>query len=52
VDDLVNNRQNRKDAARPEEGKQGSAQATQVPPQPQPAAKEKPGGFLNKLFGG
>ncbi|HEX2511424.1 MAG TPA: acetate--CoA ligase, partial [Xanthobacteraceae bacterium] len=52
VDDLVNNRQNRKDAARPDDGKQGSAQATAKPMPPQPAAKEKPGGFLNKLLGG
>jgi acetyl-CoA synthetase len=53
VDDLVNNRQNRKDGPRPEERKQEPAQATQMPPpQPQPAAKEKAAGFFNKLFGG
>jgi hypothetical protein len=51
VDDLVNNRQNRKDA----QGSAGQepAQATRMPPpQPQPAVKAKPGNFFNKLFGG
>ncbi len=57
VDDLVNNRQNRKDAPQPGERKQEPAQATRMPPQqqpqqPQPAATEKPAGFFNKLFGG
>jgi acetyl-CoA synthetase len=53
VDDLVNNRQNRKDGTPPPERRQEPAQATRMPaPQPQPAVQAKPGGFFNKLFGG
>jgi acetyl-CoA synthetase len=57
VDDLVNNRQNRKEGEPPAE--RPLAQATQAtpaarvpPPQPQPAVKARPGGFFSKLFGG
>jgi hypothetical protein len=54
VDDLVNNRQNRRDGETPAERRPEPPQAPPTPPQPQPqpAAKEKPGGFFSKLFGG
>jgi acetyl-CoA synthetase len=58
VDDLINNRQNRKDdeppaERRPEPEPAQTAQAARrPPPQPQPAVKAKPGGFFSKLFGG
>jgi acetyl-CoA synthetase len=51
VDDLVNNRQNRKDGEPPPERRPEPA-TRMAPPQPQPAAKAKPGGFFSKLFGG
>jgi acetyl-CoA synthetase len=52
VDDLVNNRQNRKDDAPAPDGRPETAQATRTPPQPGPAVKEKLGGFFSKLFRG
>jgi hypothetical protein len=53
VDDLVNNRQNRKDGQPPAEHRAQPAQAARMPaPDPEPAVKVKPGGFFNKLFGG
>jgi acetyl-CoA synthetase len=53
VDDLIDNRQNRKDGEPPVERPPEPAQAARTPPpQPQPAVKEKPGGFFSKLFGG
>jgi acetyl-CoA synthetase len=59
VDDLINNRQNRKDSEAPAERQpepvpapQPAQASSMPPPQPQPAAKAKPGGFFSKLFGG
>jgi hypothetical protein len=53
VDDLINNRQNRKDGASPPDRKPEATQATRMPPpQPEPAAKRKSGGFFSKLFRG
>ena len=54
VDDLVNNRQNRKDAA-PTGG--SANRDRRRPPRCRrrnrnPRSKEKPGGFFSKLFGG
>jgi acetyl-CoA synthetase len=51
VDDLVNNRQNRKDGAPPAERKADAPPTRMPPPQPEPAVKDKPAGFFNKLFG-
>jgi acetyl-CoA synthetase len=52
VDDLVRNRQNRKDGEPRVVLQQEPAPATRMPPpEPQAAVKAKPGGFFSKLFG-
>jgi acetyl-CoA synthetase len=51
VDDLVNNRQNRKDGSPPPPKQAEAATIRMPPPQPEPAVKAKSGGFFSRLFG-
>jgi acetyl-CoA synthetase len=50
VDDLVNNRQNRKDGPPPPLKQPERAPIRMPPPEPQPAVKAKSGGFFSRLF--